>query len=142
MADISTITKKGTTYNIKDSTARSGIESLKQADDDFTADIKKLYEEISNLCGGDGLTGKEKTLILSLFKNAAYTADMSATIEQLETLWSGGDVPDEPTGGDIEVTGDEDVVVTGATDTDDGNGNVTVIGLTATDDGNGNIIVS
>lgn len=54
MADISTITKKGTTYNIKDSTARSRIESLKQADDDFTADIKKLSEEISDLQAGSG----------------------------------------------------------------------------------------
>lgn len=45
---------------------------------------------------GDGLSAAEKTLLLSLFKNAAYTADMSATIAQLETLWSGGDVPDVP----------------------------------------------
>jgi hypothetical protein len=37
---------------------------------------------------GKGLTEKEKALILSLFKNAAYTADMSATITQLEALWS------------------------------------------------------
>ena len=49
---------------------------------------------------GDGLSSEEKTLILSLFKNAAYTADMSATIAQLESMWSGGtvepDVPDDP----------------------------------------------
>lgn len=46
--------------------------------------------------GGDGLSTTEKTMLLSLFKNAEYTADMSATIAQLETLWSGGDEPDEP----------------------------------------------
>lgn len=39
--------------------------------------------------GEDGLTRNEKNLILALFKNAVYTADMSATIAQLETLWSG-----------------------------------------------------
>lgn len=179
-----------------------------------------LSEKMAEL--GDGLSTTEKTMLLSLFKNAAYTADMSATIAQLETLWSGDEEPDEPvtpdvtlssisatysggsvpvgtaassltgvnvtahysdgstatvtgytlsgtivegnntitvsyggktttftvtgvtdeSGGDTEVSGDEYVVVTGATATDDGNGNVTVTGLTATDDRNGNITVS
>jgi len=39
---------------------------------------------------GTGLTDVEKTLILTLFRNAAYTANMSTTITQLETLWNGG----------------------------------------------------
>lgn len=38
---------------------------------------------------GDGLTGEEKSLILSLFKATAYTANMSATIAKLESLWGG-----------------------------------------------------
>lgn len=190
------------------------------------ADAKAVGDALAKI-SGDGLAATEKSLLLSLFKNAAYTADMSATIAQLETLWSGGDEPDEPVtpdvtlssisatysggsvpvgtaassltgvkvtahysdgstatvtgytlsgtivegsntitvsyggktttftvtgvadesggdepGGDTEVSGDEYVVVTGATATDDGNGNVTVTGLTATDDGNGNITVS
>lgn len=50
---------------------------------------------------GVGLADTEKTLILSLFRNAAYTADMSATFAQLEALWSGSgggeEEPDEPT---------------------------------------------
>lgn len=47
--------------------------------------------------GGSGITTAEKALILSLFKNTAYTADMSATLAQLEALWSGsGEMPDEP----------------------------------------------
>ena len=47
--------------------------------------------------GGSGITAAEKALILSLFRNAAYTADMSATISRLESLWSGsGDEPDAP----------------------------------------------
>lgn len=47
---------------------------------------------------GGGLTSTEKTLILSLFRNAAYTsADMGNVLTQLESLWSGGEVePDEP----------------------------------------------
>ena len=61
---------------------------------------------------GDGLTGTEKTLILSLFRNAAYTADMSATFAQLEALWGGSgdeepdvpDVPDEPDIPDVTLT--------------------------------------
>lgn len=39
--------------------------------------------------GGSGITDAEKTLILNLFRNAAYTANMSATFAQLEALWSG-----------------------------------------------------
>lgn len=68
--------------------------------------------------GGTGLTNAEKTLILSLFRNAAYTsADMGSVLAQLEALWSGGgsgggevepdnpvepDEPDEP-GGDSNI---------------------------------------
>lgn len=111
------------------------------------ADAKAVGDALANI-SGDGLSTTEKSLLLTLFKNAAYTADMSAPIAQLETLWSGGDVPDvpdvpdTPTGGNISATGDEDVTVTGATATGDSDGNVTVIGATATDDGNGNITVS
>ena len=47
-----------------------------------------------------GITDAEKNLILSLFRNAAYTsADMGNTLAQLEELWSGSDepiIPDEP----------------------------------------------
>lgn len=67
---------------------------------------------------GDGLTSAEKSLILSLFKNAAYTADMSETIAQLETLWSGGtvepDIPDLPES-DVSQTGNILSIVSGVT---------------------------
>lgn len=45
-----------------------------------------------------GLADAEKTLILSLFRNAAYTsAGMGNVLTQLEALWNGGEVePDEP----------------------------------------------
>lgn len=48
---------------------------------------------------GDGISNTEKTLMLTLFRNAAYiSADMAATLAQLETLWnaSGEDIPDVP----------------------------------------------
>lgn len=49
-----------------------------------------------NEAAQSGVSTTEKNLLLSLFQNAAYTADMSATIAQLETLWSGSDEPVEP----------------------------------------------
>jgi hypothetical protein len=45
---------------------------------------------------GDGLTQEEKNVILTLFKNIAYTSDMSNTVKSLETLWSGGGGNDDP----------------------------------------------
>lgn len=58
----------------------------------------------------DGVSAEEKELILSLFKNTAYTANMSATISRLESLWSGsGDEPDAPVEPDIP---DEPSVIT------------------------------
>ena len=69
---------------------------------------------------GDGLTSTEKSMLLSLFKNAAYTADMSATIAQLETLWGGNEEPDEPVGpelpeADVSQTGSVLSIVSGVT---------------------------
>lgn len=60
--------------------------------------------------GEDGLTRNEKNLILALFKNAVYTADMSATIAQLETLWS--ETPDTPETG-VEQSGSILSIVSG-----------------------------
>ena len=67
---------------------------------------------------GGGVSTTEKTLLLSLFKNAAYTADMSATIAQLETLWSGTEEPDEPA--DVSQTGSVLSIVSGVTATQSG----------------------
>lgn len=53
----------------------------------------------------DGVSAEEKELILSLLRNAAYTADMSETFAQLSKLW-GIEVPDEP------IVPDEPVVTT------------------------------
>lgn len=74
---------------------------------------------------GSGLTTDEKTIILTLFKNAAYTADMSATIAQLETLWSGTEEPDEPVvpdipEADVSQTGSILSIVSGVTATQNG----------------------
>ena len=53
-----------------------------------------------------GISDVEKTIFLALFRNAAYTADVSALITQLETMW--GESGDE--GGDD--SGDEPVTPT------------------------------
>lgn len=103
-----------------------------------------------------GISDTEKTLILSLFRNAAYTsADMGNVLTQLEALWSGsGDNPgeggDEP---DVPVVPDEpDVPSTNGTllynwdftksltDTVAGN-TATLNGSGATHDSNGLSIV-
>lgn len=54
-----------------------------------------------------GLNNTEKSLMLSLFRKAVYTDNMSATIAQLESLWNGGEVPDIP---DVPDEPDEPVV--------------------------------
>ena len=60
--------------------------------------LNKMEKGIEEACNAaNGLASTEKTLILTLFRNAAYTApNMADTLAQLEELWSGGDVPDEP----------------------------------------------
>lgn len=56
-----------------------------------------------------GMTNTEKNLILTLFRNAAYTSnDMGAVLAQLESMWSGGNVePDNPDNPDVPVDPDE-----------------------------------
>lgn len=64
-----------------------------------------------------GVSSTEKTLLLSLLKNAVYTADMSATIAQLETLWS--ETPETPEDG-VEQIGKVLSIVSGVTITQNG----------------------
>lgn len=64
-----------------------------------------------------GVSSTEKTLLLSLLKNAVYTADMSATIAQLETLWS--ETPETPENG-VEQIGSVLSIVSGVTITQNG----------------------
>jgi hypothetical protein len=78
-------------------------------------DVDAIKESLGNLDGG--LSSTEKTLLLSLFKNAAYTADMSATIAQLETLWS--ETPETPENG-VEQIGKVLSIVSGVTITQNG----------------------
>lgn len=62
-------------------------------------------EELQTSIDNAGLSVTEKSLILTLFTNTAYTGDMSAIYSQLEKLWSGsgdnpgadgGEEPEEP----------------------------------------------
>ena len=82
-----------------------------------TAQKDSLVAAINEAAQGGGsgvaLDATEKSLLLTLFKNAAYTADMSATIAQLETLWSGTEEPDEPA--DVSQTGSILSIVSGVT---------------------------
>lgn len=87
-----------------------------------TAQKDSLVAAINEAAQGGGsgvaLDATEKSLLLTLFKNAAYTADMSATIAQLETLWSGTEEPDEPA--DVSQTGSVLSIVSGVTATQNG----------------------
>lgn len=67
----------------------------KSSDEDYKTEWK-------DASASGGLSSDEKAKILSLFKNTAYTADMSTVITQLETLWSGssGDSGGESGGGE------------------------------------------
>lgn len=66
---------------------------------------------------GGGITDTEKGLLLSLFKNCVYTADMSGTIAQLETLWS--EEPEAPESG-VTQSGKVLAIVSGVTATQSG----------------------
>ena len=53
--------------------------------------LSALSEEIANLpSGGSGLTTDEKTLMLTLVKNAKYAENVQPAYEQLEALFNGG----------------------------------------------------
>ena len=52
------------------------------------ADAKAVGDALANI-SGDGLSKTEKNLILTLFKNAMYTVNMTDTVMALENLWSG-----------------------------------------------------
>ena len=86
MEEMKTLTIGDTTYEIVDAKAR---------------------EEISKLSGGN-VDDTAKSLMLTLFRNAAYTSDgMGAVLAQLEALWNGGevepDIPDVPDVPDVPV---------------------------------------
>ena len=61
------------------------------------ADAKAVGDALANI-SGDGLSKTEKNLILTLFKNAMYTGNMTDTVTALENLWS------ESGGGEETVT--------------------------------------
>lgn len=76
---------------------------------------KKIAQMGGSGNGGDanGLTDTEKSLVLTLFRTAAYTSnDMGAVLAQLENLWSGsGEVePDEPDIPDVPDEPDEPII--------------------------------
>ena len=60
--------------------------------EDAPEDVKMVIDPNGSIESMEsvGLTDAGKALILALFRNAAYTADMSEAFTQLEALWSGG----------------------------------------------------
>jgi hypothetical protein len=108
MAELSKIRKNGVDYDIKDVTAREALEQLKQngVTNEQVTNAVNQYLEAHPV---NGLNSTEKNLIMALFRNAAYTINMSTTIGLLENLWnstSGGedpDIPDEPDEPDVPV---------------------------------------
>lgn len=67
--------------------------------------IANHEDRITALERGSGMTQTEKNLILTLFRNAAYTSgNMNAVLTQLESIWSGSGGGTEP---DVPVVPDE-----------------------------------
>lgn len=70
---------------------------------DVSSGTSITYYKATFFVDAGGVTNAEKNLILTLFRNAAYTTpNMADTLSQLEALWSGGsenepDVPDVTT---------------------------------------------
>lgn len=109
MSDISKIKVSGVEYDIKDIQAREDLGNLgtrvteleqhgggggSTVELDTTlsaagkaADAKAVGDALANI-SGDGLSKTEKSLILTLFKNAMYTGNMTDTVTALENLWS------------------------------------------------------
>lgn len=83
------------------------------------ATYAEMLTHLERLMGSrGGMTETEKNLILTLFKNAAYTsADMGGVLTQLETLWNGSG--DDTGGGDTH-SHSYTSVITAATCTTDG----------------------
>lgn len=81
--------------------ALQNLDQVNAAYDDLLARIESLENS------GSGITSEEKTLILTLFRNAVYTSDdMADTLAQLETLWNAsGDSGDS--GDDNTDSGDD-----------------------------------
>lgn len=56
-----------------------------------SSQLKDIANELDKIViTGGGLSTTEKNLILTLFKNATYSVDMSNTVNTLETLFNGG----------------------------------------------------
>lgn len=119
MYEMKSLTLNGKKYDsFVDQTAREAIEEIEKngtGGNDYVLteadkqEIAELAAELVEVPEGTGLTDEEKTLMLTLFRNAAYTsANMGNTLTRLETLWGGnggGEVePDEP---DVPVIPDE-----------------------------------
>ena len=83
------------------------LEKLKTKNKDSLVDAINEISEFTGT-GGSGLNDAEKTLILHLFRNAAYTsASMGEALARLEEIWSGntggGSGGEQPNDGVVQV---------------------------------------
>ena len=102
MSEMKTLTLNGKTYDsFVDNEARKAIENFEIPEGGATPEqIEQAVDKYLEAHPVSGLSSTEKNLILTLFRNAAYTStNMEPTFEQLEELWSGnggGEEPDIP----------------------------------------------
>ena len=90
------------------------VDSGGVSDDRIKTAVSEYMAENPVTSEGDGLTTDEKNVILTLFKNGVYSADMRENIARLETLWSGNgdDSGDSGDSGDNDSGGNSDETVT------------------------------
>lgn len=73
--------------NSLETTSKEVVGAINEVNSQFK-DIANELDKI--VITGGGLSTTEKNLILTLFKNATYSVDMSNTVNTLETLFNGG----------------------------------------------------
>lgn len=100
--ELKTLTLNGTTYDsfpVSDEQIASAVEDYMAEHPIEVVTPEQVEQAVGKYLEAhpvSGLSSTEKNLILTLFRNAAYTsANMETTLEQLAELW-GGEVPDEP----------------------------------------------
>ena len=104
MAEMKSITLNGKKYDsFVDAEARQLIKNMGNGQPGGTVTDEQIVQAVVDYLAENpvegGMTKTEKDLILSLFRNAAYTsANMGNTLTQLEALWSGSG---EDSGGDV-----------------------------------------
>lgn len=79
------------TWVAKEKITTAELNRMEEGISDVSSQCKDIANELDKIViTGGGLSTTEKNLILTLFKNATYSVDMSNTVNTLETLFNGG----------------------------------------------------